>query len=72
MEAREGRAALVADVSSALHPAVGTAGDQDWQIDVIVEVRVAHSAAVHVHRMVKQRAFAIGSVPQFVDHVGAQ
>ena len=50
----------VPDVPAAAHSAGRAAGDDDRQVHVIVDVGIAHAAAVQIKRMVEQRAVALG------------
>src|SRR5690606_34580132 len=52
---------VVLDVLAALKASTRAAGDNDGQIDVIVHVGVAHTAAAKQSRVVEQSAFALGS-----------
>ena len=59
MQVRERCRFLVPDVPRAFEPAGRAAGDHDREIDVIVNVGIAHAAAVQKQRMVEQRSVAV-------------
>ena len=61
-----------ADVAAASHSARGAAGDEDRQVVVVVQVGVAHAAAVQEERMVQQRAVAFRRGPQLGEELGEQ
>ena len=49
-----------------------TARDQDRQVYVIVDIRIAHAAAIENHRMIEQRTVAVPRGLQFFQVVGKQ
>src|SRR5262245_24629158 len=55
------RSFLVSNVAAALQAGSSSTCDEDRKVVVIVKTRVAHTAAVHVHRVIEQRSVAIGS-----------
>src|SRR5881394_1135597 len=48
------------EVSSAFHPAGGASSHEDGEVGMVVDVRVAHAAAVKVERVIQQRPIAFG------------
>src|SRR5262249_34697526 len=72
MQVRERRRLRILNVAAALHLSGAAAGDDDRQVDVIVDVRIAHTAAVEHHRVVEQRAAAVRRRLQLLEVVGGQ
>ena len=56
-------------MTSALHAPCCAADDEVRQREVIVRVAVAHVAAVEQHRVVEQRAVAVGRVLQLLQEL---
>src|SRR6266850_3727614 len=52
-------------MSSALHSTCGATGYEDRQVDVVMDVRIAHAAAIKIEGMVQQRPISIGCRFQF-------
>src|ERR1017187_10389880 len=72
VEVGERRRLLLADVAPAPHLAGRAAGDEDRQVRMVVEVGVAHAAAVEVERMVQERAISLGRCLQLREELGKQ
>src|ERR1051325_12119549 len=72
IEIREGRWFGVAKMAAAAHAAGSAARDDDRQIGVIMNVGVAHAAAIKIERVIEERAIAIGSLLHFLEEFGEE
>jgi len=67
-----GRVIRILEVAAALHFSAGSAGHEDRKRGVIVQVAVAHGAAVQNQGMIQQRSVAVLNVLHLVQQVGNQ
>src|SRR5439155_1106642 len=58
---------LVTDMTATLHAGRSTIRDQNWKVLMVVNTGVAQPASVQVHRVIEQRAIAVGSGFQFLE-----
>ena len=72
VEIRQGRPVLVFDVPPTLQAGRGAAGDQNREVHVVVQTRVAHPASVQEHGVVEQRALAVRRGLQLPEEIGEQ
>src|SRR5437660_1331439 len=63
---------LVTDMTATLHAGRSTARDQNWKVLMVVNTGVAQPASVQVHRVIEQRAIAVGSGFQFLEKLREQ
>src|SRR5437667_6645678 len=61
------RAILVPDVTATPHSGRSATRDQNWKVLMVVNTGVAQPASVQVHRVIEQRAVAVGSGFQFLE-----
>ena len=66
------RAILVPDVTATPHSGRSATRDQNWKVLMVVNTGVAQPASVQVHRVIEQRAVAVGSGFQFLQKVREQ
>src|SRR5437868_6938163 len=67
VEVGEGCSLLVLNMPSPLQAGSGAAGDQDRKVVVIVKAGITHAAAVHVDRVIEQRAVTVRSGLHFLE-----
>ena len=72
MEICEGDGLLVGEVAVALDPERAAAGDNRGEVRVVVDVGVADAGAVEEHRVIEERAFAVGRGFQALQIVGEE
>src|SRR5437867_11401308 len=65
-------ALLVPDVTATLHAGPSATRDQNWKVLMVVNTGVAQPASVQVHRVIEQRAVAVGSGFQFLEKICEQ
>src|SRR6266516_243133 len=65
-------AILVPDVTATPHAGRSATSDQNWKVLVVVNTGVAQPASVQVHRVIEQRAVAVGSGFQFLEKLRKQ
>src|SRR5438034_9002488 len=66
------RAVLVPDVTATPHAGRGATRDQNWKVLMVVNTGVAQPASVQVHRVIEQRAIAVGGGFQFLEKLREQ
>src|SRR5437773_12086955 len=72
VEIRQRRAIRVPDVTATPHSGRSATRDQNWKVLMVVNTGVAQPASVQVHRVIKQRAVAVGSGFQFLEKICKQ
>src|SRR5436309_15062153 len=72
VESCQRRAILVPDVTATPHSGRSATRDQNWTVLMVVNTGVAQPASVQVHRVIKQRAVAVGSGCQFLEKICKQ
>src|SRR5439155_2006515 len=63
---------VILDVTPALHPACRATGDQDRQVRVVMDVRIAYATAVKIERMIEQCAIPFRRGLQLPKELGKQ
>lgn len=69
MKIRQWRGVSVTNVLPTLHLPGTASGNDDRQVHVVVNVGIAHTAAVENHRMIQQRSVAIRRLLQLLQVV---
>src|SRR5690349_13171295 len=72
MEIGERRALFVLDVPPAPHAARRSTSDQNRQVLMVVQTRIAHSTSVQIDGVVEQRSVAVRSGFQFLEELGEE
>ena len=67
-----GVGSLYLDMAAAAHVAGGAARNDDWQINMVVNVRIAHAAAIQVEHVVQQRPVSFRSGLQLLQKLREQ
>ena len=68
----ERRGLGVLNVAASFELARRAAGDQDRQVDMVVDVGVAHAAAIEQEHMVEQRAVAFGRGFELLEEISEE
>src|SRR5262249_15349402 len=66
------RSLLIPNMPTAFQAGSGATCDENRQVVVIVKARITHTAAVHVNRVIEERAVTIGSGLHSLKEVGKQ
>src|SRR5437764_13823466 len=69
VQIRQRRRLDILDVPAAANLPGSAAGDDDRQVDMVVNVGITHAAAVQIQRMVEQCAVAIGDRGQPLEEI---
>src|SRR5437899_8415334 len=72
VEIGQARSLLVLNMPTALQAGCSATRDQDRKVFMIVKAGITHATAVQVHRVIEERAVAIGSGLHSLEEVGKQ